>query len=89
MEYDENKDGMLCTFCKKYGKPLVVARGAWMTRPISHWVKATELLNKYEKADWDLVSVEAQALAESAKKSGDVVERMLATTEVEWRRNRN
>ena len=35
-----------------------------------------------------MASVEAQVLAESAKKSGDIVERMLAATEVERRRNR-
>lgn len=88
MEYDEHENGMFCTFCKKYGKPPVVACGAWTTRPINNWVKATELLNKHEKSDWHLASVEAQVLAESAKRRGDVVERMLAATEVERKRNR-
>ncbi len=63
MEYDEHNGGMFCTFCKKYSKPPVVARGAWVTCPINNWVKATELINKY-------------------------LERMLAATEVEWKRNR-
>ena len=88
MEYDEHEDGMFCTFCKKYGKPPVVARGAWTSRPVHNWVKATELLKKHEQSDWHLASVEAQALAESAKRKGDIVERMLAATEAERRKNR-
>ena len=58
-----------------------------MSRPVSNWAKATKLLNKHENADWHLASVEVSVLAESAKRNGDVVERMLAAAEVE-RRNR-
>ena len=48
MKCDEHEDGMFCTFCMKYGKPPVVARGAWTSRPVNNWVEATELLNKHE-----------------------------------------
>ena len=88
MEHDEAKDGMFCTFCKKYGKPPAMARGAWTIRPVKNWVKATELFKKHEQSDWHSASVQAQALAESAKRKGDVVQRMLAATEAEWRKNR-
>jgi len=87
IEYDEDKDGMFCTFCKKHGKPPAVARGAWTSRPVNNWVKATELLKKHEQSDWHLASVEAIALAESAGRKGDVVERTLAASEAERRRN--
>jgi len=66
IEYDEDKDDMFCTFCKKHGKPPAVARGAWTSRPVNNWVKATELLKKHEQSDWHLASVEAIALDESA-----------------------
>ena len=87
IEYDEDKDGMFCTFCKKHGKPPAVACGAWTSRPVNNWVKATELLKNHEQSDWHLASVEAIALAESATRQGDVVERMLAASETERRRN--
>ena len=80
MEYDEHEDDMFCTSCKKYGKPPVVACGAWTSRPVDNWVKATELFNKHEKLEWHLASIGAQALAESAKRKGDVVERILDAT---------
>ena len=64
IKYDEDKDGMFCTFCKKHGKPPAVACGAWTSRPVNNWVKATELLKKHEQSDWHLASVEAIALAE-------------------------
>ena len=88
IKYDEDKDGMFCTFCKKHGKPPAVARGAWTSRPVNNWVKATELLKKHEQSDWHLASVEAIALAESAGRKGEVIERMLAASEAERRRNR-
>ena len=52
----------------------------WLHGCLVQSVTATELLNKHEKADWHLASVEARMLAESAKKNGDVVEKMLAAT---------
>ena len=42
MVYDEQEGGMFCTPCQKYCKPPAQARGAWVTRPISNWVKTTE-----------------------------------------------
>jgi len=81
------EDGMFCTFCKKHGKPRAVAHGAWTSHPVNNWVKATERLKKHEQSDWHLASVEAIALAEAARRKGDVVERMLAASEAERRRN--
>ena len=84
----EQEGGMLCTFCKKYGKPPVQARGAWVSRPISNWVKATELLDKHQKSEWHKASVEAQVLADSARVHGSVVEQMVIASNEEKRKNR-
>ena len=78
--------GMVCTCCKNYGKPPVAAPGAWISHPIN-WVKATELPDKHAKSEWHVASVEAQVLADSARKSGDVVERMVAAFEMERKKN--
>ena len=52
MIYDEHQGGMLCSVCTKYGKPPVQARGAWVTRAINNWPKATNLLKKHESSEW-------------------------------------
>ena len=84
MLYNEQEGGMFCTPCQKYGKPPVQAHGAWVTRPISNWVKATELLSKHERSEWHLASVEAQALAESARcDHGDVIEQIVSASNEE------
>ena len=45
MTYDKYERGMICTVCKKYGKPPVQAHSAWVTRAINNWQKATDLRN--------------------------------------------
>ena len=82
------EDGMLCSVCMKYGKPPPQARGAWVTRPVKNWAKATELLAKHEKGKWYLASVEAQAWSGLAEKHGDVMGQMLAASELERQQNR-
>ena len=43
MDYDSNllHVGMVCTVSKNYGKVPVQSRGAWVTRAVDNWVKAT------------------------------------------------
>ena len=41
MNYDSTLKGMVCTVCKVYGKVPVQGGGAWVTRPVKNWVKAT------------------------------------------------
>jgi len=41
MEYDSTQKGVVCTVCKVYEKVPVQTRGAWVTRPVNNWVKAT------------------------------------------------
>ena len=67
---------MFCAICKKYCKPPPSARGAWVSKPISNWVKATELLRQHEKSKWHLAAVEVQALASCAQTSGNIIVRM-------------
>ena len=52
MIYDKHQSGMLCSVCTNYGKPPVQARGAWVTRAINNWPKATDLLKKHESSEW-------------------------------------
>ena len=78
---------MFCSVCKKYGKPPVRARGAWVQHPVTNWVKATELLNKHEKSEWHKVALEKQMLAEAATIHGDILQRMARVSEEDKRRN--
>ena len=84
--YDE--DGMYCSICMNYGKPPPQTRGAWVTRPVQNWVKAVELLSKHGKSEWHLAAIEALAMSESAKQHGDIVDKMLAASEMERQQNR-
>ena len=35
MQYNEQEGGMVCTYCKRFGNPSVVARGALVSHPIN------------------------------------------------------
>ena len=85
--YNE-EDGMYCSICMKYGKPPPQSRGAWVTRPVKNWVKATTLLSNHEKSEWHLAAIEVQAMSETAKQHGDVVDQLIAASEVERQQNR-
>ena len=74
MNYDSTLKGMICTVCKVYGKVPVQAKGAWVTRPVNNWAKATTLLANHEKSEWHLAAVERRAFSQSAEKRGDVIE---------------
>ena len=74
MDYDSSLKGVVCTVCKTYGKVPVQARGAWVTRPVDNWVKATTLLKNHEKPEWYLAAVEKRVPNQSAQKHGDVVD---------------
>ena len=87
IEYKEEEGGMFCSVCKKYGKPPAQARGAWVQRPVTNWVKATELLNKHEKSEWHKIAFEKNVLAEATAKHGDILQRMARVSEEEKRRN--
>ena len=82
-------EGMFCAICKKYGKPPPSASGGWVSKPISNWVKATELLRQHEKSEWHLTAVEVQALASCAQTSGNIIERMSAISDEVRKKNRN
>ena len=51
MNYDSTSKCMVCTVCKVYGKVPVQAKGAWVKRPVSNWVKATTLLEIMRKVN--------------------------------------
>ena len=87
MDYDPSLKGMVCTVCKVYGKVPVQARGAWVSRPVDNWVKATALLKKHEKSEWHLAAVEKKALSLSAQSHGDVVDIIVTPSEGEKKRN--
>ncbi len=64
-------------------------RGAWVTKPISNWVKATELLKQHEMSEWHLTSVEVQAMASLARTSGGTIADRLIAIGEEERKNRD
>ena len=65
----------------------VQAKGAWVTRPVCNWVKATSLLAKLEKSEWHLAAVEKKALSQLIEKHGGVVEQIVSVGEEERRQN--
>jgi len=86
---DYYSGGMVCTVCKSYGKAPVQAKGAWVTRPVSNWVKGTALLAKHDKSDWHKAAMEKQSLSLVTCKSGDVVEQLLSASAEQKRQNRD
>ena len=64
------------------------ARGTCVTRQVKNWAKATELLAKHERGEWHLASLEAQVLSELAEQRGDVMDQILAASELERQQNR-
>ena len=46
-----------------------------------------ELLSKHVKSKWHLAAIEALAMSESAKQHGDIVDKMLAASEIERQQN--
>jgi len=59
MEYDSTQKGMVCTVCKAYGKVPVQTRGAWVTRPVNNWVKATDSIAGWVKTHWNILCASA------------------------------
>ena len=58
VEYNSSSKGMVCSVCTSFGKVPVQAKGAWVTRPVCNWVKATSLLAKHGKSDWHKAALE-------------------------------
>ena len=76
IDYQPTNEGMFCAICREYyGKAPPSTRAVWVSKPVSNW-------------DWHLVSVEVQAMASVARKSGDIVEWLLAAGEKEKKKNR-
>ena len=50
--------------------------------------KATDLLKKHESSEWHLAALEAQGMALLGKKTGNVLDRIIAASDEEKRRNR-
>ena len=72
MNFNSTLKGMVCTVCEVYEKVPVQAKGAWVTRPVNNWAKATTLLANHEKSEWHLSAVERRAFSQSAEKRSDV-----------------
>ena len=69
---------MFCSLCKKYGRPSMQARGAWVESII-----ATELLNKHAKSEWHMAAIKKDVMAQVAKQQGDVMERVMRISKEE------
>ena len=53
MDYNSTLKGMVCAVCKAYGKVPIQAKGAWVTRPASNWVKATTQIHTCSQPSHD------------------------------------
>ena len=69
---------MVWVVCKVYGKPPVQAKGAWVKRPVSNWVKATTLLAKHDKSEWHKAAIEKRSMSMLTQKHGSVVEHFVS-----------
>ena len=47
IQYEDPEVGMLCTLCKKWGRPSPNAKGEWRTRGIVDWNHTTEPLKHH------------------------------------------
>ena len=89
MDYDSAAKGMVCVVCTSCGKVPVQAKGAWVTRPVSNWVKATALLSKHNKSEWHKAAVEKQKPSLLHEKhSGGIVEQIISVSEEEKQHKR-
>ena len=88
MNFNSTLKGMVCTVCEVYEKVPVQAKGAWVTRPVNNWAKATTLLANHEKSEWHLSAVERRAFSQSAEKRSDVIELIVTASEEEKKENR-
>lgn len=82
--------GMVCTVCRVHGKIPVQAKGAWVTRPVSNWVKATYLLAKHDKHSPSAIYVhcrchQLQLAALNAANEHTEVKRVLGTLLTIWK----
>ena len=68
---------------------LVQARGAWVTRSVSNWVKAMPLQKIMPKLDWHIAAMERKVLSLSISEHGNVVEQIVAASEEQRKQNRD
>ena len=68
----------------RFGKPPPRHEGAWITKPVCNWSKATELLTKHDASDWHKASLIASSLAEK----GDIIQQMQQASREEIKKNR-
>ncbi len=76
IEYNSCFNGMVCSICTSFGKGPVQAKGAWVTRPVCNWVKATSLLAKHDKSEWHKAALEKQKLSLLTEKHGNVAQQI-------------
>ena len=91
MEYchQTTDSGMICKICKVHGKPPPQARGAWVSRPISNWPKAPELLKRHQQSEWHKAAVQCQVMADITKDKGDIVQPLFKISEEQRLKNRD
>ena len=85
---DYSSGGMICTVCKVHGNVPIQANGAWVTRPVHNWVKATALLAKHDQSDWHKEATKKQALSLTTQKHGDVMDQIKSASEEQRQQNR-
>ena len=68
----DSSKGMFCKMCQKWGQPCAGSRGAWITRGLTDWKHATELLKSHA---WCKCHEDAAATANIAQQAerGDTI----------------
>ena len=67
---NENFQGAFCKVCRKRGMSLQRTGGAWITKPITNWKKATEKMKAHSQSEVHIQSYEAELAASTAMQEG-------------------
>ena len=76
LELDENLQGSFCKLCKKGGRSLQKTGGAWITKPLTDWKKATQKMKPYSKRKVHLLPCQLGMEADKARKEGAIISQL-------------
>ena len=76
LEYDEASQGAFCKECKKRGKSLQRAGGAWITKPFINYKKAVEKMRAHSQGDIHIQSCQATLEAERVMREGSIIQQL-------------
>ena len=66
--------GMFCTVCTKWGHPSAGSRGAWISKGISDWSHATEVLKLHGESQYHQYAAVSASMSQQAERGKSVLE---------------